>query len=97
ESRLQLELGRLVALDELVREHGQESITEILDVRIDVLPELSKEIGLAAGSEWHIIRKVWRADRRPAALLIDHVPRAMIADLPADDELLGTIFRLFAE
>jgi GntR family transcriptional regulator len=97
ESRLQLELGRLVALDELVREHGHESTTEIIDVQIKVLPELSRELDIEPVSEWHVITKLWRADGHAAALLVDHVPRAIIADLPTDDELLATIFRLFAQ
>jgi GntR family transcriptional regulator len=93
--RLQLELGKLVALDELVRQHGHESSTDIIEVRTARLPELSAQLDLPPTSEWHVITKVWRADGKPAALLVDHVPRSIISELPTNDELLATIFRLF--
>jgi GntR family transcriptional regulator len=97
ETRVQLELGRLVSLDDLLREHGHESTTDILSVRRKRLPSLSREIGLDESSEWHVIEKLWRADGHPAALLVDHIPLAWIPVLPPQRRLLETIFRLFAE
>jgi GntR family transcriptional regulator len=95
--RFQLDLTRLASLEDLLRDRGYESSTEIVDVRRDVLPALSKELGLPPESEWHVVEKIWHADGYPAALLRDHIPLAILPKLPPNVDLLGTIFRLFAE
>jgi GntR family transcriptional regulator len=97
ETRVQLELGRLVSLDDLLHERGHDSTTEILSVRRDLLPELSRELDLPEASEWHVVEKLWRADGHPAAVLVDHIPCALLAELPTDRRLLETIFRLMSE
>lgn len=97
EGPFQLELSRLAALDDLLRDRGHESSTEIVGMHRQRLPALAGDLGIAADSEWHVIEKVWFADGRPAAMLRDHIPCAVIADLPDDSELVGTIFSLFAE
>jgi len=97
ETRVQLELGRLLSLDDLLHERGHASTTEILSVKRDLLPDLSLELELPETSEWHVIEKLWRADGHPAAVLVDHIPCALLRDLPSDRRLLETIFRLMSE
>jgi GntR family transcriptional regulator len=97
DDRFQLQLGRLTALDDLLREHGHDSTTEILNIRREALPTLSEQAGLDPDSNWHVIEKIWYADDHPAALLRDHIPCEIVPELPSKHELLGTIFRLFDE
>jgi DNA-binding GntR family transcriptional regulator len=97
EDRIQLELGRLSALDHLLRERGHESTTEVVEVRREVIPSLSEQFDLEPQAAWHVIEKIWYADGHPAALLQDHIPCALVPELPSSNDLLGTIFRLFEE
>lgn len=95
--RVLLELNRLAALDDLLRDRGHDSSTSIVAVDRRTLPDLAAEIGLPAEAEWHVIEKLWYADGRPAAALRDHIPCAVLPELPENSEVIGTIFRLFEE
>lgn len=97
EGPFQLELNRLAALDDLLRERGHESSTRIVGIERERLPGLAAEFGIAVDSEWHVIDKVWYADGRPAAMLRDHIPCDVLPELPDNSDLVGTIFWLFAE
>lgn len=97
EGPFQLELNRLAALDDLLRDRGHEPSTEIVSVAKAVLPDVAERIGYPPETEWHVIEKIWYADDLPAALLRDHIPCTVVAELPDNAEVIGTIFRLFDE
>ena len=93
----QLELNRLAALDDLLRERGHEPSTSIVGVERIVAPEVADRLGYPPETEWHAIEKLWFADGEPAALLRDYVPCTLIPELPESSDVIGTIFRLFEE
>lgn len=97
EGPFQLELNRLAALDDLLRERGHEPSTSIVGVDRAVLPDLAEKLGCDPNAEWHVIEKLWYADGRPAAMLRDHIPCSVLPELPDNSEVIGTIFRLFDE
>jgi GntR family transcriptional regulator len=97
EGPFQLELNRLAALDDLLRDRGHESSTEIVSVGTSVLPDVAGRIGYPPETEWHVIEKIWYADDLPAALLRDHIPCSVVEHLPDSADAIETIFRLFEE
>lgn len=97
ERSLKVEFNRLTALDELLTDGGHELATEILDVRTEVLPTIAETVGLSRDEEWHVVEKIWYTDALPAVFLRDHIPTSVIATLPSDHVVLGSIFRIFTE
>lgn len=97
EGPFQLELNRLAALDDLLRERGHEPSTSIVSVTRAVLPDLAAKLMRLPNGEWHVIEKLWYADGQPAAALWDYVPCDVLPELPDNSEVIGTIFRLFDE